>query len=351
MRTFADATGRLSSVLVALSLASAAAAPPDPSAPTRPPVRGVTVSTPWAGQDWGSDEMVETLRTLRDLGVNWVAIHPYGGIANDGTVGGSRIDRLYEDPVWLTRPIREAHALGMQIFIKPHLAYWGSRFSWRGEIRFEDPAERERFFRTYEEWIVRVARLSAGADGFAVGTELDAMTDDPAAWRRIIAAVREEYDGPLTYCAGWDRFEEIPFWSDLDVIGVQSYFPLVEHEGIPTTEELEAGWRVVARRLEAFSLRLKRPIVLSELGYNCSRFAAVRPWDYEQHADAAAEDLQQRCLDVALTTLAESPHVVGAFLWKWFPGERARGDFRLSNPALRTVIRRHWNEARTAESR
>ncbi|HMB71729.1 MAG TPA: hypothetical protein VKU85_20625, partial [bacterium] len=69
----------------------------------------MTISCPGAGREWGSEEMVGTLGILAGLGVNWVAIHPYGGIANDGTVGRGRIDRLYEDPYWLTRAIREAH--------------------------------------------------------------------------------------------------------------------------------------------------------------------------------------------------------------------------------------------------
>ena len=45
------------------------------------------------------------------LGVNWIAIHPYAGIRGDGTVGSSRIDGMYADTTWLTRPIAEAQRL------------------------------------------------------------------------------------------------------------------------------------------------------------------------------------------------------------------------------------------------
>jgi hypothetical protein len=122
-------------------------------------VRGMTVSTPGAGEDWGSDAMVRTLGVLAELGCNWVAIHPYGGIREDGAVGRSRIDGMYDDPAWLTRAIDAAHAQGLKILIKPHLAYWGTRFSWRGEIAFDDEEQWRRFFDTYREWIVRVAAL------------------------------------------------------------------------------------------------------------------------------------------------------------------------------------------------
>jgi hypothetical protein len=286
--------------------------------------------------------MVRTVAVLRELGVNWVSIHPYGGIAGDGTVGRSRIDRLYENPSWLTRAIEAAHREGLKIMIKPHIAYWGTEFSWPGEIEFADGASWERFFSTYEEWITKVARLSAGADAFVVGTELDRTVGHESQWRRIIAAVRNEIGSPLTYSAGWDSFRAVPFWDALDAIAIQAYFPLVEHEEEPTPAELEAAWRRIGADLESFARERGRKIVLGELGYNRSLEAAVRPWAYRQDADARAETIQLRCLDAALGALHENEWIAGAFLWKWFPGEIAHGNFRQSDPAVRAVIARHW---------
>jgi hypothetical protein len=286
--------------------------------------------------------MARTLDVLRDLGVNWVSIHPYGGIRGDGTVGRSGIDRLYDDPRWLTRAIREAHARGLQIMIKPHIAYWGSRFSWRGEILFQEEAAWNRFFDTYQAWITKVARLSKGCDAFVIGTELDQTIHREERWREIISAVRNEVDVPLTYSAGWDKFRSVPFWDALDVIGIQSYFPLVNHEESPGDEELALAWSALVAELEGYGQEHDRPIVLAELGYNRSLEAAVRPWTYRQDGAAAAEDIQIRCLETALSALAGSEGIVGAFLWKWFPGEYSRGNFRKSAPAVRRVIASHW---------
>jgi hypothetical protein len=305
-------------------------------------VRGVTVSCVGAGQSWGSDEMVATLGVLKDLGVNWVSIHPYGGIQNDGTVGRSRIDGLYHDPKWLTRAIDEAHRLGIKIFIKPHIAYWGSRFSWRGDITFETDEQWQRFFDSYEEWIAMVASLSRDADGFAVGTELDRTVSHEARWRSIIEHIRRETNAPLTYCAGWDTFESVAFWDALDVVGIQAYFPLVAHEDTPTPDEISLGWSNLVQRLDAFGRAHHRDIILGELGYNRSFAAAVRPWAYEVDDDPAAEALQLLCLRSALDAIATSENVVGAFLWKWFPGEIPRGNFRLSTPAIRQLLAEKW---------
>jgi len=318
---------------------------PDPHAV----VRGMTVSCHGSGRVWGSDEMVRTLQELERLGVNWVTIHPYARIRADGTVGGGGLERMYEDPTWLTRPIREAHWLGLKIMIKPHIAYWGSPFGWRGEIDFDTDAEWRRFFSTYERWITRVAELCRDADAFAVGTELDRTVGQERNWRKIIAAVRETTDAPLTYSASWDRYEKIPFWDALDVIGIQAYFPVADEPTLPEPRELDDAWGRLMARLEVFAKRHDRKVVFSELGYNRSSLAAVRPWEYRVGGENA-EEIQRRCLDAALRALERSDIVVGAFLWKWFPGEAGlRGNFIKSTPAMREVISDHWAEGSERE--
>jgi hypothetical protein len=43
-----------------------------------------------------------------------------------------------------------------------------------------------------------------------------------------------------------------------------------------------------------------------------------------------------------MRALEREPAVVGAFLWKWMPGELPVGNFRMSSPPLREVIRSAW---------
>jgi len=81
--------------------------------------------------------------------------------------------------------------------------------------------------------------------------------------------------------------------------------------------------------------------VFTELGYSCSFDAAVRPW--EARREEGAEDLQARCMRVALEAVEAEPRVLGAFLWKWFPPPRVNGrDFRLATPWMRAAIRSVW---------
>ncbi len=306
-------------------------------------IEGMTVSCPTWGWEWGTDEMVDTMVELKGLGVEWIAIHPYARISNDGTVSFRPVDPA-APPEHIARPIREAHARGLKIMIKPHLAYWRSKWSWRGAIDLQGE-ELGRFWRSYGRWIDDMAVASAGADLFVVGTELDRLTHQEAEWRRVIASVRARYDGPLTFASNWDSYGSVPFWDALDAVGIQAYFPLVDGPDAPTdAAALAAGWGRVMTTLTDFSRRVDRPVVFTELGYNTSAKAAREPWAYDR-GGPDAEGIQTRCMTAALAAIEETPAVRGAFLWKWFPGPTHAEDFLASTPAMRSVLGKAWGDA------
>lgn len=300
-------------------------------------VRGMTISTPTYGVEWGSDAMAETLGELRSEGANWVSYHPYARVGRDGRVR-SGLDPE-KPPDWIVRPIREAHARGLKVMVKPHLAYWG-RFEWRGAIAFEDPVVRAKFFAEYTTWIRAVAQVTREADAFVVGTELDGIRDADDEWRAVIREVRAVHPGHLTYAANWDTYERVGFWDALDCIGIQAYFPLVEHDRPPTDDELRAGWRARLAPIHALAAKQGKPVVFTELGYDASPRAAKEPWA----SGSGDPALQERLLRVALETVEADPVVTGAFLWKWFPGEAQVGDFRMSSAGVRQVLRSTWAE-------
>ncbi len=304
------------------------------------PVRGITLSTHRAGQEWGSDQIVPTFERIAETGANWVAIHPYAWISPQGEVRfrGFEGDQT---PRSVTRPIEEAHRQGLKILIKPHLGYWGSGFAWRGEIHFDQAEEWTRFFDSYIEWMGVLATAAEGADAFCVGTELDATLAHVQRWRECIEVVRSRIDAPLTYAANWGDYRRVTFWDALDVIGIQAYFPITEVAD-PDEAELRAGWERRLETLRLYSRSQRRPIVFTELGYNRSWQAAARPWTYEVDGPEA-EVLQARCLRVALSVIESEPAVLGVFLWKWFPEPHPVGrNFQLAVPALLESIRSVW---------
>lgn len=330
-----------SQVAVVLAFLGSAGLPAGGGTPDDPYsiVQGMIVSCYGWGAAWGTDDMVRTLGELKELGVNWVAIHPYAGIRADGSV--VKWKQAYADMGWLTRPIAEAHRLGLKIMIKPHLAYWGSPFTWRGAIAFDSDEQWQRFFSEYTSWIAEVAEVSADADAFVVGTELDKTIRFESEWRRIIAAVRERTSAPLTYSANWPEYRKVKFWDALDVIGIQAYFPLADHDQVPEQSELERAWAGILADLGEYARSHDRRVLFAELGYNRSSQAAREPWTY-QSGGPHAEEIQRRCLTAALKAMQADGTVVGAFLWKWFPGQTQRGNFLMSTTAMQEVIRARW---------
>lgn len=306
-------------------------------------VRGMTISCQTWGQEWATDGFGDELDDLASLGVNWVAIHPYAGIRKDGSVRSRPLDPK-DPPAWITRPIEKAHARGMSILVIPHLAQWGSGFSHRGAISFEDEAAWTRFFDEYASWIASVAEIAAHADAFCVGSELGGTSHRTAEWRTVIDGVRAKTKAHLVYSANWDEVERVPFWDAVDCIGVQAYYPLSDKPS-PARFELVAAWKPILQRLELLHRRTGKPVVFTELGYNLSLDAARRPWDHRQAPETrrkSAEAIQTACLDAALSVLAnDSDWLRGAFLWKWFVGP-ANDNFLLDTPAMRTVVRRAW---------
>lgn len=306
----------------------------------RVPVQGIIISTHGGGEDWASPEMHSTIEDIRDIGGNWISIHPYARIGDQGSV---RFRDIPADtvPEYLAVPLRDARALGLKLQIAPHLAYWRSKFSWKGDIAFETEEEWTRFFAEYQTWIVNLARATRDADAFVVGTELDLTVHREAEWRRLITAVREVTDVPLTYAANWTHYTEVPFWDALDQVGIQAYFPVAD-SGAVTPELLDANWKPIMASVRAYSKQTGKQIVFTELGYNRSHKTAVEPWAY--HTDGEeAEALQAMCLAAALRAVQRERCIDGAFLWKWFPNPHPAGrNFQLATPAIKGVIADAW---------
>lgn len=107
-----------------------------------------------------------------------------------------------------------------------------------------------------------------------------------AAWRGLIAEVRQLYGGRLTYAANFDQYEAVGFWDDLDLIAVNAYFPLRRHYlpglgGAELAALLESRWSVVLGRLEAFRRRVGLPrhrFLFTELGYTRRAHSTIEPW-------------------------------------------------------------------------
>lgn len=303
-------------------------------------MKGVTVSAQTWGSEWATPQMAATLDELKSLGVGWIAIHPYAHVNEDGSL---KFDASPDQP-WVTAPLDWAAERRINVMLVPHIAYWGTKFLWRGEIDFDKPAQWERFFSDYEKWITLQARIAQEhhAEVFCIGLEYVHAQKFDRRWRAIIDAVRAVFHGKLTYGANWDQLDNVPFWDALDYIGVLAYFPLTDALD-PTSAQIAAGWEGWMNKLQVMSKKYDKPVLFTEIGYNESARCASKPWAF-QTGGANAKEIQARCIEQALLLPQRHPFLAGMFFWKWFPDlpYPEPETFDLRTPRLKQIIASHW---------
>ncbi len=225
----------------------------------------------------------------------------------------------------LAAEIRAARGRGFSVLLKPHV--WVGGFDpdgpavWCNQIDFEDPAERAAWFAEYGRFLraqVSVARAS-GVELFAVGTELVLLSRHETEWRRLIAEIRREYDGKLTYADEAWNAPNIKFWDALDYIGLDFYY---EYEGIET-----GGGADETRLAEFYARKLRehydhaqtvgRPLLLTEIGFPAHDLTIRKPYAWSGKEKKPRPDLQNlgyRAFGRALRT-AGAPE--GMYIWKY----------------------------------
>lgn len=296
---------------------------------------------------YGSPASGEALRDLKELGVNWISITPFGFHRGTPAIrfGGPRIWETDESLLAVTK---QAHDLGIKVLLKPHI--WG-----RGEPAMHEwkEAEWRTWFDHYTHFIEHYAKIArdANVDAFSVGNEQKIASGHEAEWRAIIARVREIYRGPVTYGANFDEVFDVPFWDAVDWIGVSAYFPLVDDPS-PDREQLVRAWQPILARLERLSIDKKRPIVFTEIGYRSADGAAWRQWEIPSDAPVNRE-AQRAAYEAFFETVWPRPWLAGAYPWKWhsFPNHMLRAnDYEIENKPAAEVVRRHYSAMSASRS-
>ncbi len=322
---------------------------PDPNQDKVTPDRPVT--TRHCGMSWKASGRITALaiQPLVEDHVNWIVQTPFGWqrgldspeirLVTSGHVLWGETDE------GLAVTTNLARKRGIRTLLKPHV--WIGR-AWRAEIRMPDEAAWDQWFASYRRFILHYARLAEKLDieALCIGTELRSTVNErPGAWRALIAEIRQVYGGQLTYAANWfAEFEEVPFWDELDYIGIQAYFPLSDGTD-PTTEELKAGWQAHLDSIERVAKRFGKPVLFTELGYRSVAGTAATPWEWPSHGETTEIDLelQARCYEAFFETFWNKPWFAGAYFWKWHPshfragGENNRGFTPQNKPAERVM--------------
>ena len=205
---------------------------------------------------------------------------------------------------------------------------------WRGTIK---PPYWPDWFDSYREMLIHFAWIAEQnkVDVLSVGSELVSAEKERDEWKKTINAVREVFNGQLTYSANWDHYKSIPFWKDLDLIGMNSYWSLDEDppgskkhlKDKVTVEKIVENWRYIQEDLLAFQKKMDKPILFLEVGWCSLANAAHEPWDYTRVDDFEQDkELQRKLYEGFFRAWYDKPGLGGFMCWEWTPGDVADDD-------------------------
>lgn len=286
----------------------------------------------WDKNWWSDDSLVdEGLRFAIEEGSTCVVLDWPVNFNDDGTM--VPIDNSMH-PFWddIRALIAKAKAKGLFVMLKPHTTLSNSaenRNRWNTDINSFIPSS---FFSAYKTYLVQLAGFAAqnNVDAMCIGTEmnhLDWLFRDE--WLDLIAAVRAQFSGPLTYDALFNRWfkdekdiNEVIFWDQLDFIGVSLYVPVTTDDNA-SIETIKQGWFTdfcswfeidnVIAYLKDIANRNNKQIMAVEGGYQSVNLGLYNVNDPPSIDKRAYDDLQSRGLDAYLSVLDENKE-------NWFKG-------------------------------
>jgi hypothetical protein len=332
--------------------------PPLPRPPSRatawrdaglPAIRGMTLgpieNALHPGVGYGTPACGRALDRAIELGATWVALTPFGRMWSTRTAS---VDLTFEAPyeenrAAVARAIDQAHARGLRVMLVPHL--WLEAGGWRGElepwappdVKNEDGsfvyrgraasvslAELARSYRTFALAWADVAEAHH-VELFSAGVELRSWATSARAnaeLHQLFADVRARYHGLVTYSANWDDVDDVVALRELDVIGINAFYPLAD-KPFATRAELREGGARVAAKVRALAESWGKPVMFTEVGYTTRPDPAVRPWEWPDSMKGLKpsdenEEAQADAYRGVLSSVLDEPSFAGFFVWRQF---------------------------------
>ena len=270
-----------------------------------------------------SRDKIDTTHTNSVLKVqsNYVALMPFGFIKELSApkiTHNTNRQWFGETKRGLLQYAKEFQTKGVKVMVKPQIWVWKGEFT--GNIEMDSEEKWTILEQSYSKFIFTYAKASQeiNADILCIGTELEKFVKNrPKYWQKLIREIRKIYKGKLTYAANWDEFKRVPFWGEIDFIGVDAYFPLSDKKS-PTVKELEIGWIPHKEEIIEVQKKFSKPILFTEFGYRSVDFNAVKPWESNRVEGSVNLQAQVNGLQAIHNQFWKEDWFAGGFVWKWF---------------------------------
>lgn len=285
-----------------------------------------------------------------NVNANYAAIMPFGFIRDlkhPEIVHNTHRQWFGETVDGTKQYVEELHKKNIKIMLKPQIWVWRGEFT--GYIEMNNEADWKTLESTYSKFILEYAVLAnqLNIDIFCIGTELERfIANRTPFWMSLIQKIKAIYKGKLTYAANWDEFKRTPFWSALDYIGVDAYFPVSESK-TPTVEECLKGWEAHKSIIKSTSVKVGKPVLFTEFGYRSVDYAGKEPWKSDRDMNQVNLEAQTNTTKAIFETFWKEDWFAGGFLWKWFINHDKVGGpdnpmFTPQNKPAEALVRKHY---------
>ena len=295
---------------------------------------------------------LEHVEALRALHAGYAAVMPFGFIREMGNpeiIFDTERQWFGETRQGARQYIDLLHKNGIRVMLKPQLWIWRGVFT--GDLEMNSEEDWKRLEWQYADFILTYAELAeaTGVGLFCIGTELEGFVKHrPGYWKWLIRNIRQRYSGKLTYAANWDEYKRTPFWKDLDLIGIDAYFPLSEARN-PGVAELRTGWGKWKAEIQGLQEAVGRPVLFTEFGYRSMDYTAKKPWLVDRNEEAVNLEAQANAKEALFEEFWSEEWFAGGFVWKWFihhtrAGGPADNRFTPQNKPAEGVIRDYFQK-------
>lgn len=281
---------------------------------------------------------------------NHAAVIPYAmmrDLSNPDIIFDSERQWWGEKTEGASKTIQMMQEQGIDVMLKPQIWIWHGEYT--GHIKLDTEEQWQQLETGYERYIMAYAKLAQDTQVslFCVGTELESfIAARPAYWNNLINKIKAVYKGKLTYASNWDSYALVPFWEQLDYIGVDAYFPMCDLK-TPSVTNAAASWEKWKGDLSSLSRKRNKPILFTEYGYISADYAGVEPWKDAQEGHEVNEEAQRILLETMYNEVWHEDWFAGGYLWKHHTEFGRRGlekQFTTQDKIAEAVVKKQYSK-------
>ena len=291
------------------------------------------------------------IQPVLNINANWVALMPFGFMKTESEPVisyNSKRQWWGETKIGVAKSIAAFHIKKCKVMLKPQI--WIPNGGFTGKILMKSDSDWLLFESSYERFILDYAQLAAdnNVELFCIGTELNVfITKRFVFWSALITKIKNIYKGKITYAENWDTYDNVPFTSLLDYIGIDAYFPLSKEQS-PSTKTLFTAWKPIKNAIKKLSLKYNKPILFTEFGYQSKDFSTDQPWNHTT-TEKLNTTIQCNALNALFSQFWHEKWFAGGFLWKWYDNYSTAGgilntDYTIQNKPAEDVVKNKFKK-------